>query len=1295
MGIAPNELQAVLQHQAGGGGSGAPFKILIDTTKTPGGGSTNVTTTSQFRLGLSPFIGGQKMYVDWGDGSREYITAALNTTPVSVFAVQAPGASTTYGTIIATGTVFAQPYLLHTYAAPGVYTVSMSAFAAGGMNTGFCANDASVTTAKSTDALKVMQVKQWGTNKWTSFQNMLQGCTNLTFTATDTPNTGSVDNWNAAFNGLLAITTFPSYFDYSSATSMRFTWFNNFNMVSFPLIVIPIANDLTSAWRSCTGLTSFPLINTSSVTNFDSAWRSCTSLPSPPLVDTSNGTNFTATWLGCSLFTSFPATFDFSKALTMLGAWQGCTGLTSFPLISAPVCTIFTSTWNGCSALTSFPLINCSAGTIFNSTWNGCNHLTSFPAINTAAGTDFTSAWQNCTALTSFPNLSYAAGTNFTSTWQGCTGLTSFPASTFPAGVTFSSTWRSCTGLTTFPALNLGAGITFTSAWQGCTGLTSFGAVDVHSGTTFASAWNGCNHLTSFPLLSLSNATTIASAWLNCTLMTSFPLVNTSAVLDASSAFQNCTGLNGFNFPTLDLRSLTNGTLMFSGVTLSQFSYSNLLINLSLNPNNGVNFNGGLSKYISGPASIQRAALVARSWVITDGGLIAGMIMSVDTTKAGSAADTFVLPLDGSLTYNFTVNWGDSTGAIITNASPGFPNISHTYAAGGVKPVTVTENVTGSGLPTIKFNNGGDCLKPTAITQWGVSRWTTMAASFYGCANLTVTATDQATAATTTVTNFVDAFRGCSALTAMPAIPVQGGTDFTRCWRDCTALTGFVARAFTAAQNFTETWRGCTGMTSFGIITGVTSVTNLTSAWQGCNHLTAFPLLVVTAGQNFTSTWQGCTALTTFPAIGFAAATNFTDAWNGCTGMTTFGVITCASVTNLTRAWKGCTALNSFPTLTLTSAAIFDEAWSGDSAITDFPLLNFNSMTSGINTFTGIRIPTATYDSMLVAMAASNPNNGVTFNAGTSTYTSAATASRATLTGAKTWTITDGGIVSYLLQSLTAAASAAYGLRRLSSTYVTNACIDVRRSSDNTTQTIGFSGNALDTVSMLAFVGAGDGFIARWYDQSGNIRDAIQGTAARQPKIVSAGAVVIDGPNSRPSLNFIANATPNYNLLPAYKFAQATTTAWTVSIVGRALSETAGNTQNNFGADGTGSNSAGVFIQDQAQAKTVFNRAGASVAVNIGASGAIGFSQFVTTYQGSSSGALGTGYRNNVAGAAVSAPTWTVGAQTNFNLGWYNAPPNVICLNGYISEFISLVGAVGTGDRNTLYNDQKAYLGFP
>ena len=86
-------------------------------------------------------------------------------------------------------------------------------------------------------------------------------------------------------------------------------------------------------------------------------------------------------------------------------------------------------------------------------------------------------------------------------------------------------------------------------------------------------------------------------------------------------------------------------------------------------------------------------------------------------------------------------------------------------------------------------------------------------------------------------------------------------------------------------------------------------------------------------------------------------------------------------------------------------------------------------------------------------------------------------------------------------------AASAYSLRKLSTSYVGNA-IQVRRSSDNTTQDIGFTGSGdLDTAALKTFVGANNGFVTIWYDQSGNARNLTQSTTSKQPSIINSGTV--------------------------------------------------------------------------------------------------------------------------------------------------------------------------------------------
>jgi len=119
---------------------------------------------------------------------------------------------------------------------------------------------------------------------------------------------------------------------------------------------------------------------------------------------------------------------------------------------------------------------------------------------------------------------------------------------------------------------------------------------------------------------------------------------------------------------------------------------------------------------------------------------------------------------------------------------------------------------------------------------------------------------------------------------------------------------------------------------------------------------------------------------------------------------------------------------------------------------------------------------------------------------------------------------TSGPVVSYLLDDYSGSA-VGYSLRNLSSSWTTSDVVEVRRSSDNATS--GFTATEVSDGTMLAWVGTGgtdNGFVTKWYDQSGNTNDAVQATTTLQPKIVNAGALLVDA-YGKPEIDFDASSS--------------------------------------------------------------------------------------------------------------------------------------------------------------------------
>jgi len=112
-----------------------------------------------------------------------------------------------------------------------------------------------------------------------------------------------------------------------------------------------------------------------------------------------------------------------------------------------------------------------------------------------------------------------------------------------------------------------------------------------------------------------------------------------------------------------------------------------------------------------------------------------------------------------------------------------------------------------------------------------------------------------------------------------------------------------------------------------------------------------------------------------------------------------------------------------------------------------------------------------------------------------------------------------------------------YSLRKVRPAYSGN-CIEVRRSSDNTTSNIGFDANGnLDTAALLTFAGAGNAFVRTWYNQStGGGLNFEQTTNANQPQIVSSGALVTNGGKvairiTTTTFMSIASSTTSFNFI--------------------------------------------------------------------------------------------------------------------------------------------------------------------
>ena len=109
--------------------------------------------------------------------------------------------------------------------------------------------------------------------------------------------------------------------------------------------------------------------------------------------------------------------------------------------------------------------------------------------------------------------------------------------------------------------------------------------------------------------------------------------------------------------------------------------------------------------------------------------------VTTNTSTGSSNSDQVKLPLDSAGTYDFTVYWGDGSNDTITTWDQS--ETTHTYASSGTYEVHITGTATG-----FRFNDTGDKLKITGISQWGDLNLGNAGYYFQGCSNFGITATD-------------------------------------------------------------------------------------------------------------------------------------------------------------------------------------------------------------------------------------------------------------------------------------------------------------------------------------------------------------------------------------------------------------------------------------------------------------------------------------------------------------------------------------------------------------------------
>ena len=395
---------------------------------------------------------------------------------------------------------------------------------------------------------------------------------------------------------------------------------------------------------------------------------------------------------------------------------------------------------------------------------------------------------------------------------------------------------------------------------------------------------------------------------------------------------------------------------------------------------------------------------------------------TVDTTESGvSASDQFKLPLTTSTGLNADVYWGDGSSDNITDHT--VSEVTHTYSIAGTYTIKITGDLLGW-----QFNNGGDKLKMGDVEKWGTLN-ISVDAGFYGCTNMTCSATD---APTITSTSLYSYFRSCTDFDgAIGNWDISNVTNITQMFQSAssfnqdigswdTSSVTTMGAMFNGASSFNQdigSWDTSSVTNMSGMFTTATSFNQDIGSWD-TSSVTTMQYMFYRAGsfnQNI-GNWDTSNVNNLFGTFFEARVFNQDiSSWDT------------SNVTNMKQTFyggNGSMAFNqdigNWDTSSVTNMnSMFRFANNFDQDISSWDI---NQVSDFIDFMLSATLSTANYDALLVGweanLQAAYPNGvgypyTISINFGGSEYTlgSAAEAARLRLTDPTifAWTITDGG----------------------------------------------------------------------------------------------------------------------------------------------------------------------------------------------------------------------------------------------------------------------------------------------
>ena len=348
--------------------------------------------------------------------------------------------------------------------------------------------------------------------------------------------------------------------------------------------------------------------------------------------------------------------------------------------------------------------------------------------------------------------------------------------------------------------------------------------------------------------------------------------------------------------------------------------------------------------------------IITHKGKVRNGAVTPMFISKWDTTQAGSANDTVVLPLVSDGNYDFFVDWGDGNRDNITVYNQS--EVTHQYSSTGIYEIKIHGGITGWFF--INGSHGGNTIdddKIIEISKWGPLKFVSNDnALFNGCSNLVSTATDSLTLG---ASNAYNMFQGC------PKLGDQGNMNS---W-DTSACTD-MSYMFTECTGFSQPIGDCD-------TSNVTDMNRMIHAYHGGmifdQDIGNWDVSNVTNFQRFFGAFS--TSSGPYPTFNNGGSQSISG------GDT-------SSATNIESMFRGCTGFNQ--------------------SLAGWNVSNVTNATSFMN---GCTLSTTNYDSTLGGWSPQSVQNGVSIHFGNSQYSTATGLAYRNALVSAGWTITDGGAV--------------------------------------------------------------------------------------------------------------------------------------------------------------------------------------------------------------------------------------------------------------------------------------------